>query len=652
MKYEPPFWWSGMKNPRLQILFHSESDLSNVNPKILNSDDVKILEIVHFESCHYLAIYLDLENAKPQKLEIEIGNGRIFYEIKERDPKSREIKGFDSSDVLYLIMPDRFSRFPDRPSPVDEQTALEVIPEDEDEEQIKQKQLEVEKEKEKQNENEVKSEIPTNPPLPTIPHIEKPNYPTFFDHSTNTERVKYEFDRHNPNFRHGGNLRGIIQHLEYIFDLGVTTIWLNPVLDNDMPRGSYHGYATTDFYNVDPRLGTNMELLELINRIHENGSKFVMDMIFNHCGSNHIWYKDPPSHDWFNLHQKGVITNHDIATSFSPYVSKADWDEFNSGSFVSTMPDLNQKNIHLATYLTQNSIWWIEFAQINGIRLDTYPYCDPDYMIKWVNEILEEYPNFNIVGEVWIESPVGAAYWQKGNPYSNNNLPTIMDFTFMQLSAKAFSEETTIMTGMSRIQNHLNYDFVYPNVFKVLRFLENHDTDRFLKTKPKNLFQFKSGFTVLLTIPGIPQIYYGTEVLMTGIKKKSDGYVRCDFPGGWKNDKVNCFLREQRTEMQNEAYDFLKKLLHWRKGNKIISKGSMKLFRTQNGIFVFERKYKNKSVIVIINGGKYPSMLSVKRYSEILTDFHIGKDIFTNKEVDFSKDFQVSLHEILVLEMH
>ncbi|OHT00883.1 hypothetical protein TRFO_32356 [Tritrichomonas foetus] len=681
IRAEPPFWWAGMKSPKLQILFRSETSLKAFEP-IISSEDIKIVDVVHFDNPHYLALYLDLENAKPQIFNIELGSINIKYELKQRDPKSREIQGFDSSDVLYLIMPDRFARHTTKPSIVDEQSALSYDDDMKKFEEINKKAKEQKESKSDQNEpsekseNSNKSEQSENnegkndqksddkneendqkskEPKRTLnkPFIEIPDYPTFTDPITNTERVKYTFNRKDPNARHGGNIQGIIQHLDYIFDLGVTAIWLNPVLDNDMPHGSYHGYATTDYYNVDPRFGTNDDLLELINKIHQHGKKFVMDMIFNHCGSNHIWYKDPPCEDWFNLPKKGVITNHDITTTFSPYSSEKDWTNFNCGSFVSQMPDLNQKNKHLATYLTQNSIWWIEYSHINGIRQDTYPYCDPEYMKQWVNDVLEEYPNFNIVGEVWVESPVGVAYWQRGNPYSDNNLPTIMDFTFSHLSTEACSEDKDMNSGLAKIHNHLNYDFVYPDVFHILRFVENHDTNRFLREEPIDLGKFKTGFATLLTIPGIPQLYYGTEILMYGLKKRSDGYVRCDFPGGWIKDNINCFTEAGRTKLQNEAFNFMKTILHWRQGNEVISKGTMKHFRILNGIYVFQRKFNEKVAVVLISGTNDPAVYQAENYQEIWNDgHHLGTDIFSQKTIDISKDFVLQGHDVLILEMH
>lgn len=651
LSVEPPFWWSGMKKSRFQIFIRSNESLGDITPTI-TSQDISVLEIVHLENPHYLIIYLDIANALPQKFDIDLHKGEIIhYELLQRQPNSSTIEGFDSSDVVYIIMPDRFARSPVKPSKADDQETFnfdERIVEEDHKAEEREKSRKANESAEIQLRHSKNAESADG-----FEHspVESAIYETFVDPITNTERVFYEVNRQDPNSRHGGNLQGIIDHLDYIEELGITTVWLNPIFDNDMPHGSYHGYAITDFYNVDPRFGSNSDLCFLIDRLHEKGLKFVMDMIFNHCGSNHIWYRDKPTHDWFNLSDKGVITNHAGTTSFSPYKSKIDWEEFNLGSFVSVMPDLNQRNPHLAAYLSQNSIWWIEFAKINGIRLDTLIYCDPTFIHDWIEDVMTEYPNFNIVGEVWIEDPAGISYFQKGNKFNNNNLPTIMDFQLYKQSIPSFTEETAPFNGLTLAYNHLNYDFVYPDVFHLLRFLENHDTKRFLLTKPENLNAFKGGMAFLLTIPGIPQLYYGTEILMYGDKNHSDGYIRLDFPGGWKTDKQNCFVESGRSQLQNEAFTFLKTLLHWRKGNKAISKGSMIHFKPFNGIYVIQRKYKNRSAIILINGITAPAIFVASRYREILTETHIGIDIFTKKEIDLSRNLEMKPRDVLILEM-
>ena len=468
-------------------------------------------------------------------------------------------------------------------------------------------------------------------------------------------RQAYKVDRDNPNARHGGDLAGIKQHMDYIEDLGVTAIWLNPVLENDMEGGSYHGYATTDYYRVDPRFGTNEEYVNLIDDAHKRGMKVVMDMIFNHCGSDHPWMKDIPSKDWFNHLDNYVQTNHDKEVYFDPYASDYDRDRMLNGWFVPSMPDLNQKNPHVAKYLIQNSIWWIEYSGVDGIRQDTYPYADKTMMREWCEAVEAEYPDYNIVGEAWMNYTIGSAYWQKGSRLNfdgeDSGLKTVMDFRLMGIASQAFHQKKG---GLQTIFEHMCYDFVYPDIYHVLRFLENHDTDRFLPALPESiedLYAFKQGMTFLLTIPGIPQLYYGQELLMNGNKSKSDGYVRLDVPGGWPGDTRNEFTAEGRSAVQNEAWNFLRTILHWRKDNDVIAHGQMKHFMPDNGVYVYERRLGERSAIVIMNGQDEPVNLSLDRYAEILRGKTSGKDILTNRTIPLQKELSLSSKEILILEM-
>ena len=474
LKIEPAFWWSGMKNPELQLMVYGK-DIAGYLPSV-KYPGVQLKSSVALESPNYLLIYLDVEKAKPGRFDITFTKDKksfnYSYELKARKPNADRIKGFDSSDVLYLIMPDRFA-----------------------------------------------NGDPSNDQIPM--------------------RTAYKVDRNSPNARHGGDLAGIEQHLDYIEDLGVTAIWLNPVLENDMEGGSYHGYATTDYYRVDPRFGTNEDYVRLIEKTHERGMRVVMDMIFNHCGVEHPWIKDMPSKDWFNhsdFKDNFVQTSYKLTPHVDPYASQYDFDQMNDGWFVTAMPDLNQKNPHVYRYLVQNSFWWIEYADIDGIRMDTYPYADYDAMSNWMKELNEEYPNYNTVGETWVTEPAYTAWWQKDSKLSapkNSNLKTVMDFSFYDKINIAKTEETeTWFKGLDRVYNSFVYDFLYPNPESVLAFIENHDTDRFLG-EGENLPMLKQASTLLLTTRRIPQLYYGTEIMMNGIKSKSDGYVRKDFPGGW-----------------------------------------------------------------------------------------------------------------------
>ena len=588
IKIEPTFWWSDMKNPELQLMVYGQN-IATYRPTV-DYPGVRMKSSVALESPNYLLIYLDVANARPGKFDITFTQGKkrftYPYELKARKSNADQIKGFDSSDVLYLIMPDRFAD--------------------------------------------------GNPELDQIPM-----------------RTTYKIDRENPNARHGGDLAGIEQHLDYIEDLGVTAIWLNPVLENDMKGGSYHGYATTDYYRVDPRFGSNEDYKRLIDKTHEKGMKVVMDMIFNHCGSDHPWMQDVPSHDWFNNLDNYVQTNHDKEAYFDPYVSDYDKNCMINGWFVPSMPDLNQKNPHVAKYLIQNSIWWIEYSGVDGIRQDTYPYADVDMMHDWCEAIDLEYPNYNIVGEAWMNYTIGSAYWQKGSRLNfgkDTGLKSVMDFRLMGIAHDAFHKEG----GLQSLFEHLCYDYVYADIYHVLRFLENHDTDRFLREMPKSsadLYAFKQGMTFLLTIPGIPQLYYGQELLMHGTKEKSDGYIRLDVPGGWAGDKVNQFEASGRSAVQNEAWNFLQTLLKWRRGNEVIAKGKMKHFMPNQGVYVYERSLNGKRVVIFMNGSSKTVELPLDRYAETLQGSNQGKDVLTGRTVSFGTSLSMKAKEILVVEL-
>ncbi len=582
-KVAPTSWWAGMKNPELQVLLYGD-DISSSEVSI-SSKDIYLKEIVRQSNSNYLIIYLDLNDAKAQKFDIILTKGRkvtkVPYELKERTRKGSDIEGFTSSDVLYLIMPDRF--------------------------------------------------VNGNPENDVVPGM-----------------LENKVDRNEQYARHGGDFKGISEHLDYISDLGVTAVWLNPTQENDMKDGSYHGYAITDYYQIDRRFGSNEEFLQLVNEAHSKGLKVVMDMIFNHCGSENYLFKDRPQDDWFNFRSNYVQTSFKTASVMDIHASDYEKAIATDGWFTQVMPDLNQRNRHVARYLIQSSIWWIEYAGINGIRQDTHPYADYDFMSTWCKEVLEEYPHFNIVGETWLNSNVLVSYWQKDSKLAapkNSNLPTVMDFPLTDLMTKAFDEETTEWSGgLYRLYDYHTQDFVYANPMSLLTFLDNHDTSRFCKNEEdsKNVTRYKQAITYLLTTRGIPQIYYGTEILMAADKSEGDGYLRRDFPGGWEGDKVNCFTREGRTELQNEAFDYTRKLLNFRKGNDAICKGTMKHFAIRNGIYVYERKYNDSSVVVVMNGTDENQTLNLAPYKEVLpkseaTDFITGKKVALNDELLLEK---------------
>ncbi|WP_456103278.1 glycoside hydrolase family 13 protein [Phocaeicola plebeius] len=588
-KVAPSFWWAGMKNPELQILLYGEDlALSDVS---VSGEGIYLKEAVRQDNPNYLLLYLDLSEAKAQTFQILLKNGKkklqVPYELKSRMRREEDVKGFTSEDVLYLIMPDRFANG--------------------------------------NPENDVVGEM----------------------------REK-KVDRTDSFARHGGDIQGISNHLDYIADLGVTAIWLNPTQENDMESGSYHGYAITDYYQIDKRFGSNEDFCALVEKAHEKNLKVVMDMIFNHCGSENYLFKDKPSKDWFNYRSNYVQTSFKTASVMDIHASAYEKKIATDGWFTSVMPDFNQRNRHVARYLVQSSIWWIEYAGINGIRQDTHPYADFDFMSQWCKEVLNEYPYFNIVGETWLNSNVLVSYWQKDSKLAaplNSNLPTVMDFPLQALMNQAFDEETGEWGGgLYKLYDYQTQDLVYADPMNLLTFLDNHDTSRFAQTDEmaKNLKRYKQAMVFLLTTRGIPQIYYGTEILMTGDKGKGDGDLRKDFPGGWQGDTRNCFVENGRTEQENEAFEFTRQLLNWRKGNQVIGKGSLKHYSIQNGVYVYQREFNGKSVVVIMNGTDDSKELDLTPYQEILPREN-AFDVLTGKNVDLSKKLRLDGRENLIL---
>lgn len=588
-KMAPSFWWAGMKNPELQILLYGEDlALSDVS---VSGEGIFLKETVRQDNPNYLLLYLDLSEAKAQTFQILLKNGKkklqIPYELKSRVRRGEDVKGFTSEDVLYLIMPDRFANGNPENDVVDGMREKKV-------------------------------------------------------------------DRADAFARHGGDIQGISSHLDYIADLGVTAIWLNPTQENDMESGSYHGYAITDYYQIDRRFGSNEDFCALVEKAHEKNLEVVMDMIFNHCGSENYLFKDKPSKEWFNYHSNYVQTSFKTASVMDIHASAFEKKIATDGWFTSVMPDFNQRNRHVARYLIQSSIWWIEYAGINGIRQDTHPYADFDFMSQWCKEVLDEYPYFNIVGETWLNSNVLVSYWQKDSKLAaplNSNLPTVMDFPLQALINQAFDEETGEWGGgLYKLYDYQTQDLVYANPMNLLTFLDNHDTSRFAQTDEmaKNLKRYKQAMVFLLTTRGIPQIYYGTEILMTGDKGKGDGDLRKDFPGGWQGDTRNCFAKNGRTALENEAFEFTRQLLNWRKGNQVIGKGSLKHYSIQNGVYVYQREFNGKSVVIIMNGTDDSKELDLAPYQEILPREN-ALDVLTGKNVNLSGKLCLDGRENLIL---
>jgi len=607
-RIEPTDWFVGMKNPTVQLMVYGQG-IRDVKDVTTDYPGVKIDSLVRLDSPNYLLVYMNLKDAQPGTMTLNFKNekGKVNsekFQLKAREKKGEDRLGFTNADVLYMLMPDRFAQGANHPK------------------QIK-------------------------------------------------GMCTYVEDRLKPSLRHGGDLNGIREHMDYFKELGVTALWFTPVMENDSPddeRGfsTYHGYATTNYYRVDPRFGSNEDYKRLCDEAHEKGLKIVMDMIFNHSGFEHPWTLDMPSKDWLNLPEwlkesngssnaqgtSFLQTSYKLTPVVDPYASKVDLKETTEGWFVPTMPDLNQHNPHLLRYLIQNSFWWIETVGIDGIRMDTYPYAYADAMAQWMKELNEEYPNFNTVGETWVTEPAYTATWQKDSKLTENNshLKTVMDFSFYDKMNSAKHEETDgNFSGLQRLYNSFVYDYLYPNPSSVMAFIENHDTDRFLGNG-KDTLALKQALALLLTVNRIPQLYYGTEVLMNGTKEVTDGNVRKDFPGGFPGDERNCFTKEGRTKAEQSMFTWMSRLLHWRQGNEVITKGKQTQFLPYQGVYVVARQYQGKTALTVLNGTSKPTTMNVARYEEVIGKASKAKDILTGRYVDLSKNIELKPRQSLVLE--
>lgn len=593
LSVEPATWYAGMRNPSLQLLVSGPG----ISQAEVRADGAAIDSIVRPDSPNYLFVYLNTRGVAPGTITLQVGKQKVRVPLLPRACKGEERHGFTNADVLYMLMPDRFCK----------SLSLRI--------------------------------------------------------AKNALRFPYTIDPSQPSLRHGGNLAGIRQHLDYFNDLGVTALWFTPVLENDMPEADgqscYHGYATTDYYRVDPRFGTNDDYAQLIADAHQHGLKVVMDMIFNHCGYAHPWVADPPMRDWFNvpagLQQTDgrpadgyLQTSYKLTPVLDPYAADVDRRETVDGWFVPSMPDLNQRNPHLMRYLIQNSMWWIETAGIDGIRMDTYPYADRDAMAQWQHELAQEYPNFNTVGETWVTEPAYTAAWQRDSRLTDTNswLPTVMDFSFYDKVNQAKHEQTDAWWhGYNRIYNSLAYDYLYARPDNVLAFIENHDTDRFLPdtASAADVATLRQALALLLTMRRTPQLYYGTEVLMGGSKARTDGDVRRDFP-------ALAFAPAGRTAQQQDLYQWLQRLLHWRQGNKTIIEGKQTQFIPQKGVYVLARHDASRTVLTIINGTSHPRRFLADRYAEVLKGRTAARDIPTDTAIDLAT-LVLPPHAAFVLEM-
>ena len=590
-RIEPPNWWIDMKTKDIQLLIYGKN-ISNYVP-VINSSNVKLISTERVKNENYLFINISIDdNAKPENIEINFLENNIIvdryeFSLLDRKENASKVEGFNNSDVMYLITPDRFA-----------------------------------------------------------------------NGDLSNDDVEYMYERPNrDNNRglHGGDIQGIINHLDYIKDLGFTTVWLNPVTENNMKKSSYHGYSTTDYYKVDPRFGTNELFKELSLKSKKKGIKLVMDLIPNHCGSEHWFFKDPPMEDWFNNQSGFKQTSHRRETVQDIHASEIDKREHADGWFVETMPDLNQKNKKISKYLIQNTLWWIEYAGLSGIRVDTYPYSDKDFMSDWTFSVMDEYPNFNIVGEEWSDSPIVISYWQKDKVNHDgyvSYLPTLMDFPLQISFSEALTDDFDWGKGFIKPYRTLASDFLYPNPNNLLIFPDNHDMARFYTQVNNDIDLFKMGIVYYSTMRGIPQFYYGTEILMNSDENPGDhGLIRTEFPGGWPDHSKNAFTGDGLSFKERQTQLFFKEILNWRKHNEVIHNGKLIQFAPKDEIYSFFRILNDKLVWVIFNRNDSSKKLNTSRFEELILDKEFGYDVLNKKRISISNDIILEKKSALIIEI-
>ena len=602
-RVEPLSWWTEMKTP-LQLLVKGE-DISSWDVSIEGGKGVEVSAVHKADSPDYLFVDVKISgNAGPGTYYIVFRNGsetfKYPYEIAARQEGSAARKSFTTADMIYLIMPDRFANG-DPSNDATDDTA------------------------------------------------EKPDRKEFFG-------------------RHGGDIQGIIDHLDYIAGLGATAIWNTPLLLDNEPEGSYHGYACADYYHVDPRFGSNGLYREFVGKAHEKGLKVIMDIVTNHCGTAHWWMQDLPFKDWIHVFPEYTGTNVCFSTNMDPNASQYDLNLQESGWFVPSMPDMNLNNPYVLNYFKQWAVWWIEYSGLDGFRVDTYPYNEKEPMSEWCAAILNEYPDFNIVGECWTSSIPQLAYWQGGNANKDgfdSHLPSIMDFPLQEAIWKGVPTDSQAWgEGMTKVYDCLSHDFVYHDLSKMMIFPGNHDTDRIGDVLKHNADRHRIVMAMMATMRGIPQIFYGDEMMFVS-KDRSQGHggLRVDFPGGWHGDEVNLFTEEGRASaavntdgkpvakgFAADMHDYTQKLFQWRKDKKVIHDGKTMHFLTRDNTYAYFRYDDTDAVFVYINNSRGKKNIPWSHYAEIAEGLHDGRNVITGESVQVSGSTVVGPRQVLVVE--
>ena len=591
-RIEPMFWFTGMHNPKLQLLVHGDN-IASTNPS-LNYPGVKLAKVHKVENPNYLFLDLELSPAvKPGKFPIQFSTSgknklNFTYELKTRDKSPDRIQGVSQKDFIYLLMPDRFSN------------------------------------------GDSKNDVVKGLRETTL-------------------------NRDSMYYRHGGDIQGVINHLDYIKDLGVTTVWMTPEIENDMVHASYHGYAVTDHYKIDPRYGSNELYKKYVEACHAKGLKVIKDIVHNHIGTGHWFYTDLPMKSWLNQWPQYTQTSYRDQPVMDPHASAADKKKMLDGWFVRTMPDLNQKNPFVQNYLTQNHIWWIEYAGIDGLRLDTYPYNDAAYMADWAIKLHAEFPNLSVFGETLVSSVASQAFFTGGNTVNrgfDTHLPGITDAVWKDAMYEGLNGKSGWTDGINRVYATLAQDFLYKNPNNNCIFLDNHDMSRFYSMVNEDFDKYKMGMAMLLTMRGIPQMYYGTEILMKNYSNP-DGLVRSDFPGGWEGDKKDKFNSEGRTNKENEAFEFVKTLANYRKKSTALKTGKLMQYVPENDLYVYFRYNINTkgTVMVVTNPTDKEKELNTNRFAERTTGITTAKNVISGASIPF-KEIDVPAKTTLVLELN
>lgn len=586
---EPMNWWVGMKDPELQLLVHGEK-IAELTPEI-HHPGVTLVETLRTGRPNFLFVNLRIAaDAAPGEFEIRFKRGdtvvtRAPYRLEARRPDSADRRGFDASDAIYLLVPDRFAN--------------------------------------------------ANPANDSQPGL-----------AEKSVRAK-------PDSRHGGDLQGMREHLDYIAGLGFTMIWPTPLLENDQAHHSYHGYSITDNYRVDARFGTNEEYRDYVRAANERHLGVIQDIVLNHIGTGHWWLKDPPAADWLNYQQGFVPTNNQHTTVPDIHAAPEERQQFQDGWFVASMPDLNQRNPLLARYLIQNTLWWIEYANLSGVREDTYSYSDPQFLARWSNAVLEEYPRLNIVGEEMDSEPYLVAYWQKGvrnRDGYESGLPTVMDFPVVDLMPAVLNDPETRTTGLIRLYDAIAADFVYADPMKLMVFPDNHDRPRLYSRLHENLDLLETSLLFTATTRGIPQFFYGTEVLITSPVERNDGLLRADMPGGWPGDPVNAFTGAGLGPKQVEAQAYLRKLLQWRKTSTAVASGKLMHYIPDHGHYVYFRFDGKQTVMVVLNKNPQDADLDLARFQRVLQGAKRGRNVLTGEPVDLTVPLHLTAMKSIAIE--